>query len=253
MKNIIYGVLIAIIVGLIIYAIVLNTQLSKKNSIIYHKDSIIQLDSTKYMTLAQEYESLQQAVADLKQSNLNFWKMIEERNEEIKVLTNIKIGLEKKIFTHIDTTKIFQTINDTIRVPAGEDSVIIRENYLDFITVTGYTVLTPHKKSELEFNALPIEIDFVLTEDDNGIYSAYIDLKNPKLSLLDFKTKVYMRPQEESFWSNISGMFGAFFTPDNGFLLAGLSYKHTGYGLIYQRRWNDFDKHIFGGGFYIKF
>jgi hypothetical protein len=254
MKNIKWYIIAAVIIALGIWIVVLNIRLSEKNHKIYYQDSIHHIDSTKWMVLTELYKSIKQAHSDLKRENAALLDTIENRNEEIRMFTNFVIGFKKKIYIRVDTTTKFEVRNDTIYVPIGDDTVYIKENFIDLIEVEGYTVLNPYKKSELEFSQpKPLEFDIVITEDENGVYNTYLDLKNPNLSVLKFKSRLILQERAEKFWDRIGGMTGMFFTNEFGFVTAGISYRHIGIGGLYGKYYDDLKSNIIGAGVFINF
>ncbi len=254
MKNIKWYIIAAVVIALGIWIVVLNVRLNEKNHKIYYQDSIHRIDSTKYMVITELYKSIEQAHGDLKKENAALLDTIENRDEEIRMYTNFVIDFKKKTFIRVDTTYKFLVKNDTIYVPIGNDTVHIKENFIDLIEVTGYTVLNPYKKSELEFSQpKPLEFDIVLTEDENGVYSTYIDLKNPNLAVLDFKSRLIIQERAERFWDRIGGMTGVFLTNEFGFVTAGISYRHIGIGGLYGKYYDDLKSDIIGAGVFINF
>lgn len=231
------------------YIAYLQMQLHEKNSIIYYKDSIQVLGDNKYKTLAEQYQNEKDAKADLLRYNKELLAEIEKAKETINSYTQIVIKLKKQQYTYVDTTKVFNVINDTIRVPIGQDSVGINiENSL--YKVIGSTFLYPHKGYDINFEGKEMTLDVVVTEDINGIMHSYVDVNNSDLELIKFNTRFLK--QTPSFWSGFRSQIGANLTNKNIFLDVGVSYGHWGVkgivGFDYQQQVINQQQLMYGGG-----
>lgn len=243
-----YWWVLLIIAVVLTYIIYLNIQLNKKNSIIYYKDSVITLNETQYKTLSEEYINEKNAKADLERYNKVLASEIEKANEIIKNYSQLVLAIKTQHYTYRDTVTFFEVVSDTIRVPIGKDSVRINlENSL--YRVYGTTFLYPKKGYDIDFFGKNVTLDVVVTEDDNGIYNSYVDLNNPDLQLIKFKTR-FLKSQP-SFWSGFRSQVGLNFTNKNAFLDAGVSYGKWGVkgiiGMDYQQVTNQ-QQLIYGGG-----
>ncbi len=226
-----YGILLLLGVFLlasVIYNIVQKYEIADKNAKIYSQDSLIKLDSTKYKQVTEELQNEQQAKAYLIQINKDLAAQIEKAKEDIKEITQLVLKVKSQTFTYIDTNHVLISVNDTVKVKVGEDSVDINANYGDVAQIKGKTWLYPYKGYKLDVEGKPINVDIVLTEDENGVYNTYVDTHNANLELLKINPKVLANNNKPGFFDNIHLLTGLDVTTQNIGINLGLSFSKLG-------------------------
>ena len=249
---------VVLIIGVVILIGFTFKQCSDNNDLeaeLSTKDSVIQYDSLRYSKLAREYKSKEEAMVDLKTENQELYTIIEEGNEQLRYYSNVVLKLKNRIIHRITDSVRFVLVEDTIRVPLGQDSVgFDEENSL--VRVHGFTFLYPNKGYLMNIEGKPFRLDVVVTEK-NGLFKGYLDTNNPDLELIDMKVRVLREERDKSFWSNFGGMVGISITTRNSFLDAGISFKKFGIrgilGYDYQNLQIDKNNGFFGGGIYMNF
>ena len=179
------------------------------------KDSLHKIDSTKYSKIAEEYKNSEQANSDLMAKNKELSEYIQERDETIRYYSSLVFKLQNQTYYRIIDSVEFSIINDTIRVPIGMDTVNFDEEN-SVVRVHGYTFLVPNKGYLLNIDGKPFPLDVVVTEDRDGIFTGYVDTKNPDLELTDMTVRVLRN--SPGFWDNF-GIFTSFnLTNQNTFI-----------------------------------
>ena len=246
----VFLLILVIAIGFIVYQ---QIQLHEKNSIIYYQDSVIQLDSTKYKTLAQEYQNEKDARADVERYAKGLLEVIDYNKEQIRTYERIILKLKQQQYTHKDTSIVFQVVNDTIKVHVGDDRVPVNiENSL--YKIFGETYLYPEKGYTINFEGKEIVLDVVISEDKNGVYQSYIETNNPDLQLIDFKTR-FLKPQD-SFWKGFYSQTSLSLTNKNVLFDIGIGYNRFGIKGIIGADYQDYtiskNNVIYGAGITYK-
>ena len=216
------------------------------------QDSLIQLDSFRYSQVAYEYSSLEQAKNDLELRNKELSKIIDNNKEEIRYYTNLVLRVRDKYITRVDTVR-FTVIDSVLQVPLGQDTIHFEgENSL--VRVDGETYLYPTKGYWMNLQGKPFDLDVVVTEDDNDIFTGYVDTKNSDLELIKMNVKVLRKP--ETFWTDAFLLSGLNFTTKNTFVNLGFGKGQFGVNLIggydYQDYTIDKNNLFYGGGLIFK-
>ena len=250
--NGIWLIIVAVLLGFTIYQ---QFELKEKYSLLDYKDSLIKIDSMRYSKLALEFEDQKRIDEYLQKTNKSLSDLLDKAKEEVRVVSGLLLKLKTQHFTGKDTVHVFNVIHDTIQVPIGQDTVgFDAENSL--FKVTGQTSLYPYKSYWLNFEGKPFSIDFVISEDRNGIFKTYIDTKNPDLELIDVNTRFIKEKNTLGFWGNLTGVGDICFTNKDVTTGLGILYKKIGIKGIIGYDYQDYtiakNNLKYGGGIVFK-
>lgn len=243
---------IILILGFVVYQ---QFELKEKYELLDYSDSLHKIDSVRYEKIALEFKTQEQINNDLKKSNINLSELLDKANEEVRLTSQLVLKYKNQYFSRRDTIPVFQVISDTIRVPVGQDTVgFDAENSL--FKVKGQTNLYPYKGYWVNIEGKPFSIDFVVSEDRNGIFKTYIDTKNPDLELIDVRTRFIKEGSTLGFWENFSGFAGTSVTNKDASIDLNILYKKVGIrgvvGYDYQSYTIDKNNLKYGGGLVLK-
>ena len=214
-KTILY---IVLLIGIVILSVFLYKSCKNNDDLAYKisiKDSLIKIDSTKYSKIAEEYNNEKQANSDLRAKNKELSEYLQENKETIRYYSNLVLKLKNQTYYNIVDSVKFVIIGDTIRVPVGMDTVgFDEENSL--VRVHGFTFLVPNKGYLMNIDGKPFPLDIVVTEDRDGIFTGYVDTKNPDLEVTDMTVRVLR--QSPGFWDNFGIFTSLNLTNQNTFI-----------------------------------
>lgn len=232
------GLIIGILVlGYFLYKIIsLSREVDEKNTRMYKLDSLHHIDSTTSSQLVEDLKTEKQIKQAAQEQNKKLFDEIDQSKETIKILSQTVIQLQSKHVSgsYTDTIYNIQYVSDTsgnyLKVPIGGDTVKFFLDYGKLLSIDGKTWLYPNKNYEVNVNGKQITLDIIFTEDNNGVYTGYIDTNDPILSTIKFTTKINRDPtSSQSFWSKFGLTTGIALTTRNSFLHLGPSF--SGYGI----------------------
>jgi len=245
-------ILSLLLIGVSIFAFKQYNKVKDLKYRITTQDSLFKLDSIRYSQTAQEYQSLEQSKLDLEIRNKELSDIINNNKEEIRYYSNLVFKIRDKIITRVDTVR-FTVIDSVLQVPLGQDTIHFEgENSL--VRVDGETYLYPTKGYWLNLQGKPFDMDVVVTENDNDIFTGYVDAKNSDLELIKMNIKVLRKP--ETFWNDVFVISGMNFTTKNVFANLGFGKGKFGLNLVggydYQDYTIDKNNLFYGGGIIFK-
>lgn len=166
------------------------------------------------------YSSAAIQLENLKAQNQDLQKVIEKNKEKIFALTNVALQWKDKYFEIKDAkvTVVDESGSQPASIPAECETCLatVRTKVefdlsQDNLRVSGYTLSNPGYASiNLDWLS-DLQLELILTKDEQGLYKVYIDSKNNEFVPVSLALKVDPQILQKKWYEKINFNFGALF------------------------------------------